>query len=256
MRQCASLVLAVLFAMLAGCAATQQAKPQTAEEINAQARARILTELAAGYYARGQHAIALEDLNEALKVDPAYAPAYGMLGLVYSELRDDAKAEQNFKRAIEINPQDPEVRNNFGWFLCQRGREPQALGQFELAVNNPFYRTPDMALINAGRCAGKLGDRKGAEAYLQRALNVAPNNQAALFMLANLAYKAGELELARTRIRSVMAYQAPSAEALLLGVCLEKKLGDKPAEASYAYQLKQRYPNAPETKQADAGTCQ
>jgi type IV pilus assembly protein PilF len=75
-------------------------------------------------------------------MDASYAPAYGMLGLVYSELRDDAKAERNFQRAIEINPQDPEVRNNFGWFLCQRGREPQSLGQFELAVNNPFYRTP------------------------------------------------------------------------------------------------------------------
>src|SRR6185295_17495978 len=130
--------------------------------------------------------------------------AYGMLGLVYSELRDDAKAERNFQRAIEINPDDPEVRNNFGWFLCQRGREPQSLGQFELAVGNPFYRTPDMALVNAGRCAAKLGDRKGAEAYLQRALNVAPASPSAHLLLANLAYKAGVFELARTRMRNVM----------------------------------------------------
>jgi len=251
-----ALVIAAMIALLAGCAGMQQAKTQTPEEVNAQARARIHTELAAGYYARGQNGIALEELNEALRIDPTFAQGYGMLGLVYSELRDDAKAEQNFQRAIELNPQDPEVRNNFGWFLCQRGREPQALGQFELAVNNPLYRTPDMALINAGRCAAKLNDRKGAEEDLQRALNIAPANQAALFMLASLAYKAGELELARTRMRIAMAYQAPSAEALLLGVCVEKKLGDKPAEASYAYQLKQRYPNAPETKQADAGTCQ
>jgi type IV pilus assembly protein PilF len=112
-----------------------------------------------------------------------------------------------------------------------------------------------MALINAGRCAAKLGDRKGAEAYLQRALNVAPANPTAHLMLANLAYKAGEFELARTRVRNLMAIPVPSAEALFLGVCLEKKLGDKAAESSYAYQLKQRYPNAPETKLADAGSC-
>jgi type IV pilus assembly protein PilF len=252
-----SLLLAPLFAILAGCAAQtpQPGTPAAVEAANAQARARIHTELSAGYYARGQFEVALEELNEALRLDPNFAPAYGMLGLVYSELRDDARAERNFQRAIEINPQDPEVRNNFGWFLCQRGREPQSLGQFELAVNNPFYRTPDMALVNAGRCAARVGDRKGAESYLQRALNVSPGNPSAHYLMANLAYKAGELELARTRMRNVMAFAVPTAEALLLGVCLEKKLGDKPAEASYAYQLKQRYPNASETKLADAGSC-
>jgi type IV pilus assembly protein PilF len=112
-----------------------------------------------------------------------------------------------------------------------------------------------MALVNAGRCAARLGDRKGAEAYVQRALNVAPSNSAAHTLLASLAYKAGEYELARNRMRNVMAFPAPTPEALFLGVCVEKKLGDKPAEASYAYQLKQRYPNAPETKLADAGSC-
>jgi type IV pilus assembly protein PilF len=256
MRRNAFRLLALGLALVAaGCANTQQAQQQAAQDANNQARARIHTELSAGYFARAQYDVALEELNEALRNDPNYAPAYGMMGLVYSELRDDAKAEKNFQRAIELNSQDPEVRNNYGWFLCQRGREPLSLAQFELAVGNPFYRTPDMALINAARCAAKLNDRKGAEAYVQRALNVAPASQPAHLLLANLAYKAGEYELARTRMRNVMAFPSPSPEALYLGVCLEKKLGDKPAEASYAYQLKQRYPNAPETKLADAGSC-
>jgi type IV pilus assembly protein PilF len=255
-RVCFVLMVASL-AILAGCAGQtpQPGTPAAQEAANAQARARIHTELSAGYYSRGQFEVALEELNEALRLDANFGPAYGMLGLVYSELRDDAKAERNFQRAIEINPQDPEVRNNFGWFLCQRGREPQSLGQFELAVKNPFYRTPDMALVNAGRCAAKIGDRTGAEGYLQRALSVAPANPTAHYLMAFLAYSAGELELARSRMRNVMAFAVPGAEALLLGVCLEKKLGDKPAEASYAYQLKQRYPNASETKLADAGSC-
>ena len=250
------IVLSHGLAVLAACGHTPQpGTPAAVEAANAQARAKIHTELSAGYYARGQYEIALEELTEALRLDANYAPAHGMLGLVYSELRDDAKAERNFQRAIEISPQDPEVRNNYGWFLCQRGREPQSLGQFELAVNNPFYRTPDMALVNAARCAARIGDRKGAEGYLQRALNVSPGNPNAYYLMANLAYKAGELELARSRMRNVMAFPVPSAEALLLGACVEKKLGDKPAEASYTYQLKQRYPNASETKLADAGSC-
>jgi type IV pilus assembly protein PilF len=242
--------------MLAACAGAPPAPPPGTPEANAAARARIHTELAAGYYTRGQHDVALEELNEALRMDLNFAPAYGMLGLVYAELREDAKAESAFQRAIQINPQDPELRNNFGWFLCQRGKEPQALGQFEMAVSNPLYRTPDMALVNAGRCAAKIGDRKGAEGFLQRALNVAPNNSAAQMLLANLAYKAGDYELARSRVRPVSVGATATPEALLLGFCVEKKLGDRPAEASYAFQLKQRYPNAPETRLADAGSCE
>jgi type IV pilus assembly protein PilF len=246
--------------VLAGCAmpvkqAEQAYARQPGQESTAQSRARIHTELSAGYYARGQYDVALEELNAALKEDAGYGQAYGMLGLVYSELRDDAQAERHFQRAIELNPQDPEVRNNFGWFLCQRGREPQALGQFELALKNPFYRTPDMALVNAGRCAARIGDRKGAEDYFQKALTVAPGNSGAHYFLTELAYKAGDLPLARTRMRGYIASGAPSAEALLLAVCIERKLGNQPDEASYTYQLRQRYPNARELKLAESGGC-
>ena len=248
-------------AVLAGCAtpavtSEQSYSRQPGQDSQAQARARIHTELSAGYYARAQYDVALEELNNALREDPSYAPAFGMLGLVYSELRDDAQAERHFQRAIDLNQQDPEVRNNYGWFLCQRGREPQALGQFELAVRNPFYRTPDMALINAGRCAAKIGDRKGAEAYLQQALTVAPASVTAQYLLTELAYKAGDLQLARTRVRPIAAGSAPGPEALLLAICIERKLGNMPDEASYLFQLRQRYPNAKEVKLIASGGCQ
>ena len=254
----ATIALAAV-AIVAGCAVPTQTDPvysrQPGQESTAQSKARIHTELSAGYFARGQYDVALEELNGALRDDPGYAPAYGMLGLVYSELRDDAQAERHFQRAIELNQQDPEVRNNFGWFLCQRGREVQALGQFQLAIRNPFYRTPDMAMFNAGRCAAKIGDRKGAEAYFQQVLTISPANPAAHYLLTDLAYKAGDLQLARTRMRGVMASAAPSAEGLLLGLCIERKLGNKPDEASYAFQLRQRYPNTKEVKLIDNGGC-
>lgn len=260
MRACA-IALSAAVALISGCTTTTPTGPtdpiytrQNNQESPAQARARIHTELGAGYYARGQHEIALDELNAALRDEPGYASAFGVLGLVYSELRDDAQAERHFQRAIELSPQDPEVRNNYGWFLCQRGREPQAIGQFELAIRNPFYRTPDMAMVNAGRCASRIGDRKGAEVYFQRVLAMSPTNGPANFFLAELAYKAGDLPLARTRMRAVMQ-TAPSAESLMLGACIERKLGNKTEESSYVFQLRQRYPNAREAKLIDAGGC-
>jgi type IV pilus assembly protein PilF len=224
------------------------------QDASAQTRARIRTELGAGYYARGQHEIALEELNGALREDPSYAPAYGVLGLVYSELRDDSNAERNFQRAISLAPQDPEVRNNYGWYLCQHGHETQAIQEFELAVRNPFYRTPDMALVNAGRCASRVGDRRGAESYFNRVLAIAPTNGPANFFLADMAYKAGDLPLARSRMRVVMQTSS-TPEALMLGACIERKLGNKSEESTYVSQLRQRFPNAREAKLVDNGGC-
>ena len=251
---------AIFAVLLAGCALPtlrpQQDFPQQpGQETPATTRARIHTELGAGYYARGQFDVALEELNGALKEDSGYAPAFGMLGLVYASLREDAKAEANFQRSIQINGQDPDVRNNFGWFLCERGREPQALGQFDLAIQNPFYRTPEVALVNAGRCAGKLGDRKRAEAYYDKAVNTAPTNATAHLALVELAYRAGDYAQARTRMRSLANFTAPTADVLLLGACIERKLDDKAGLESYLAQLSQRFPSSRELRLADSGTC-
>jgi len=53
----------------------------------------------------------------------------------------------------------------------------------------------------------------------------------------------------------VMLQNSPPAEALYLGMCIERKLGDRQAEASYASQLRNRYPGAAETK-AIPGACE
>jgi type IV pilus assembly protein PilF len=217
-------------------------------------RARIKTELGAGYFTRGNYEIALEELNGAVREDPSYAPAHGVLGLVYSELRDDPQAERHFTRAIELAPQDPEVRNNYGWHLCQRGREAQAIQQFDLAIRNPFYRTPDMALVNAGRCAIRMGDRRMAQAYFDRALSIAPASGQVNYALAEMAYKAGDLPTARTRMR-VASQNLSSPESLMLGACIERKLGNKSEETNYIVQLRQRFPNAREAKLVDSGGC-
>ena len=39
-----------------------------------------------------------------------------------------------------------------------------------------------------------------------------------------------------------------SAEALWLAVNVERRLGDREAEASYGLQLRRNYPNSPETQ--------
>ena len=60
-------------------------------------RARMHTDLAAGYYERGQMDVALDELKLAVTLDPNNARAYNVYGLVYTVLGEDSKAEQNFE---------------------------------------------------------------------------------------------------------------------------------------------------------------
>ncbi len=226
------------------------------DETVTQKIARVHTQLAAGYYARNQQNVALEELNEALKVEPKYAPAHNVLGLIYMELKEDAKAEQSFKKAIELAPQDPEIRNNYGWYLCVKGQTKLAIEQFNMAARHPLYRTPEVALVNAGQCSARVGEIRAAESYYRQALALQPSTILASFGLADIAFKRGNYGETRDHLKNVMRAPNPPASALLIGACVEKKLGDRVAELSYTQQLRNRHPDSKELKDLQSGWCQ
>ena len=255
----------VALAVLGGCATSvsttsgpitdaQVARDTTPNE-DASRRARVRMELALAYFGRGQYDVALEELAEALKFDPTYPKLYSIYGLVYAELGDDAKAESNFRRALELAPSDSEIRGNWGWYLCTHGKVRESIGEFEAALRNPLYKSPEIALINAGKCSAQMGDTAAADQYFRRALVLKPGNPVAAYNLALLSYRGGKLEDSRALMRFAMAQNPPPPEALYLGMCVERKLGDKAAEESYVAQLRNRYPNSAEAR-AIAGTCE
>jgi type IV pilus assembly protein PilF len=253
----------VALALLAACASkSPEPEPPPRPIIAPQqpaspfVRAQLHTELATGYYERGQMDIALDELNRAVALEPGYAPAYNIYGLIYATIGEDAKAEQSFTRALQLAPGESEIHQNWGWYLCTHNRARESLAEFETAARNPLYRSPEIALINAGRCAQAVGDVRAAENYFRRALVVQPGNAFASYGLAQIAYRDGQYEVARGWMKSVMLTTNPPPEGLLLGMCLERKLGDRQAELSYVSQLRNRYPNAPETQAIATEKCE
>ncbi|HXX84457.1 MAG TPA: type IV pilus biogenesis/stability protein PilW [Casimicrobiaceae bacterium] len=255
-----SLLALIALVLVAGCATksttTEQAlpamqprsTPPQPQQTSPHDRARIHTDLASGYYERGQMDVALDELKLSASLDPNYAQTYNIYGLVYAVMGEDRNAEQNFDRALQLAPNDSEIHHNWGWYLCQHKREREALGQFELAVRNPLYRTPEIALVNAGRCAMSINEMGVADGYFRRALAAQPGNALASYGLALIAYKEGRYEEARAWMKAVMQMTNPAPEALYLGMCIERKLRDSQAALSYVSQLRNRYPDAVETK--------
>lgn len=246
------IALSLLAVLAGGCAGqrdpTQGGLAAEQPQTLAYQGAKIHTELAGEYYARGQMGVAIEELAEALRSDPNYAPAYNVLGLVYMELREDVLAQQNFERALRISPNDSDIHNNYGWFLCQRKRDQtdQAVQHFMAALKNPLYTTPEKSYTNAGLCSQNSGDSKSAEAFFQKALLIKPSYSQALLGLTEIYFKNGDLTAARANISRYMQVSTPTAESLWLGIRIERKVGDHNVEASYTLQLKKRFPNSKE----------
>ncbi|MBA2351338.1 MAG: type IV pilus biogenesis/stability protein PilW [Pseudomonadota bacterium] len=249
----AKLALCALMLIATGCAQQPAQKDGAAVDGNAAQRAEIHTQLGSGYYERRQFDIAIQELNEALGAVPDYVPAHNLLGLVYMDLRDDAVAEKHFRQALKSDPADSDANNNYGWFLCQRGRETESIRYFVAALKNPLYKTPDKSYVNAGVCSLQAKDEKGAESYLLKALQIQPRNPQALYHLAETKYKGAKYAEARSYLGRYMQVANPSAESLWLGVRIERKLGDRNSQASYGLQLRKKYPESQEAAALRAG---
>ena len=243
--------------LLAGCVAqpTDGGSGVTSSPVDSESRqrARAFTDLAGAYFNRAQYKIALDELRKAITADNQFGPAYNVYGLIYMELAEDKLAEENFRRAIELDRNDSDARNNFGWFLCARGRYDEGLGQFSAAIRNPLYARPEQAMSNAGLCAEKKGDLALAEANLSKSLKLQPDNANTILKMAGLSFRQNRLMEAQ-RLLGRHAELAPAtAESLWLGVRLERKLGDRTQEAAYGLQLRKRFADSNEARQLLAG---
>ena len=207
-------------------------------------RAKLHTELGSMYFQNGNLIVALEELTIAISIDPNYAQAYSTRGLVLYYIKEFASAEKDFQRALDLDAKDPEINNNYGWFLCHTGKEKESIAYFQRAINNPLYQTPETAYLNVGACYIQLGDLASAEEYVRKNLRFARDNPPALFQLARINYLRGNYDAARAHLKNVVRQTDPDAETLWLSLRVERRLGDRSAEESLIAQLRRKYPDS------------
>jgi len=244
--------IVLLVMLLAGCVSQSTVEVKAAEQAGVTGpaqRAQIHTERAGEYYRLGNYSVALDAALQAVSVMPAHAQAHNMLGIIYMQLREDSKAATAFEQAFRIAPNDPEILNNYGWFVCQRQNASQSMQYFKAALRDPLYATPERAMYNAAVCARKAGDNAAAEAQLRAAVQRQPLYGPALIELADILYGQGRMKDAENMIARHMAVvQQPTADALAIGVRIARANRDKASEVSYLQQLKRRFPDSPQTQ--------
>jgi type IV pilus assembly protein PilF len=226
------------------------AQAPAADELSKRAKARF--ELALAYYAQGQYEVALEELDKSIKADDGLAAVHNLRGLALGALGRDELADQSFRRALQLAPQDVDALQNYAWFSCQRGRYAQAQGLFTQVLKVPYYRDVSRTQLTMGVCQARSGALREAEATLMQLYEREPNNPAVMVNLAEVLYRMGEYERARFQMRRIHAVSDwVSAQTLWLALRIEHRLSQDAAVASLAQQLRSRFPQAPEVALLD-----
>ncbi|MGZ3183457.1 MAG: type IV pilus biogenesis/stability protein PilW [Telluria sp.] len=215
----------------------------------AEKRAAIRLQLAVGYFQDRKYEIALDEIKQALVADPKAANAYGLRGLVYGAMGETALADTNFKEALALEPNNPDLQNNYGSFLCQNNRAEQGLALFDRALANRSYGTPVSALVNAGNCSLRLKRNDLAERYFTEGLQYAPDLAPLNAGLARVYFERRDMERAGFFINRLLGAQKLdrlSPDVLWLAIRIERKLGQRDTESSLVAQLRKQFPGSPE----------
>jgi type IV pilus assembly protein PilF len=211
-------------------------------------------ELAAAYLGRNQPTDALDQVKQALQAKPDNPAAYGLRGLIYAALGDNEKADESFHRAMQLAPHDGDLMHNYGWYLCQTRRFPEADAEFGRAIAEPSYRQVPRTMLVEGICQLRAGKPQDAERTLSRAYELDPANPTIAVNLSEVLYRNGQYERARFYIRRVNNRQElASAQTLWLAARIEHKLGQVEQSNAMGAQLRNRFPQSQEALQFEKG---
>ena len=217
-------------------------------------RARLRVELASGYFEQGQTKVALDEIKQSLAIDPTYAEAYNLRGLVYMRLNDIPLAEDSFRRALALNSRDADVAHNYGWLLCQQARYSESFKFFAQAAANPTYNGKAKTLMAQGVCQISAGQPSEAEQSLMHSYELDAGNPVTGYNLASLLYTRGDLTRAQFYIRRLNNSELANAQTLWLGIKTERKLNNRQSVVQLADQLRKRFSQSPEAAAYEKGS--
>jgi type IV pilus assembly protein PilF len=242
-----SLAICILTGMLLGGCAGGSRLDQ--DQDKAMIAARANTQLGVEYLREKNYELAKTTLLKAIEQAPDYATAHDAIAILYSQVGDTEQAEKHYRRALKLNPDNADGHNNYGQFLCSIGRYDDAEEQFRTAAGNPYYKTPQIPLVNAGVCMASKKDAAAAEKYYRQALDKDPKFAPALFRMAELTFAAKDYLRTRAWLQRYEEVGTPTPESLWLGVQAEAALGDHQAWGNYALQLRSKFPESDQAKQ-------
>lgn len=179
-----------------------------------------------GHYDRGRIAEASECYRGVLRAGrpSAQAEAYWMLG-------DLKAANERFREAVQLEPENPDLRVRWGHLYIDSHQDQEAAALFQEALEIEDSHIP--ATLGMARVLATRFDGKAIEAA-REALDARPRQAEGHLLLARMALEEGDLEEARgaleTALREAVDLKIAPLEAYALLASLEMLEGNRDNE--------------------------
>jgi Flp pilus assembly protein TadD len=217
---------------LFGCGMCCEARGRSADAEAAYRRAaaarpdfpQAINNLAAVLTRTDRPAEAVEELDGLLARRPEFQEARFNRGAAYYALRRLTEAEADFRHILKRQPVHAGALNELGRVMLKRTRVREAAEFFR--EGHRQYPKDLRFLVNLAGALERLNDLPGAEAAIEKALALAPQAPALLYMRACLAHRLGRFAEARGHLDDMLSKelsQEHRSEALFeLGEVLDK----------------------------------
>jgi tetratricopeptide (TPR) repeat protein len=149
-------------------------------------------------------------------------------GIARERSGDWPRAEADFRRALELQPEQPYVLNYLAYTWVERGQHlPEARRMLERAVE---LRPEDGNIVDSlGWALFRLGDLPGAIRWLERAVELEPRNSVINDHLGDAYWAAGRRAEARFQWQRALTTEPEAAEVPKIEAKLRDGLREPPA---------------------------
>ena len=155
----------------------------------------------------------VEELERTLAGNPDLISAHANLIALYWQLGDAEKAEDHYRKALEIDPDHADAHYNWGSVELARGDRDAALASFQQALESQ----PDHAnaLVQSGLLVERAGRGEEAEKLYLAALEAHPAQRQANYLLARRLVGRGEYAEAARRLEETVRIQDETTPSYL-----------------------------------------
>ncbi len=217
-------------------------------EKNASASADVYLQLGVRYLSMNRLELAKEDLEHALRLDSRNSKAHDAIAFLYEKLNKLDLARDHYQTALDLVPDDLNIQNNFGRFLCDRGEFEKGMVLLSQATANPLNDQPWLALTNAGRCQLAMKQQQKAEDSFRQALQLNGSYPPALQEMQKISFLKGDLWPAKGFLQRYLSVAPQTPQTLWIAIQTERALGNQKQADDYQKQLLETFPISDEAK--------